>query len=313
MTPPVLPEGFWMNEPLTGRDNYQRRLSNISCHIRSPFQEIYVAEAGAYGKALILNGQLQAAAADEFLYHEALVHPAMIRVRSPRKVLIIGGGEGAAAREVLRWRDVERVVIVEIDREVVAASRRYLSEIHQHIFDDLRVQVVFAEGRRFLQTTEETWDVIIFDLPDPAEDAPWWPLYAKDSFRNAARRLSTDGSFVLQAGPISPLNLADLRRIVINAGATFPCLHVYTTFVPSFGIPLAFVLASFRAFTTRPSPEVVDRVLAEKVRSRLRMLDGAAFLGLMQAPVYLREAMPAGLGLTSPAIETAHPPAVAAG
>ena len=281
----------WISEPLTPLDVYQRGLTNVFCCRQSPLQEICIAEAGAYGKSLILDGQLQASVADEFLYHEALVHPAMIQIASPRNILVIGGGDGGAAREALRWRSASRVTVVEVDREVVEACREHLPEIHQNVFADPRLEVVIDDGLRFLRNTNRTFDAIIFDLPDPVEGAPWLRLYEGECFEIARERLSHEGTLTMQAGPISPVNVAPLCRIVRNVKSAFPYVHVCSTFVPSFGIPLAFVLVAARPIAVRPSPEVVDRVIAEKVRGKLRMLDGVGFLGLMQTPAYLREAL----------------------
>lgn len=294
MTLPTRVSNLWINETLTPLDVYQRGLTNISCYRRSPLQEICIAEAGAYGKALILDGQLQASSADEFLYHEALVHPGMIQIPSPQDILIVGGGDGGAAREALRWRSVRRVTVVEVDREVVEACREHLPEIHHNAFDDPRLELVIEDGLRFLHNTNQTFDVIIFDLPDPVDGAPWFRLYERECFDIARDRLSHEGTFTLQAGPVSPVNVAPLSRIVRNVKNAFPHVHVYSTFVPSYGIPLAFVLAAMRPIAVRPSPEVVDRVIAEKVSGRPKMLDGVGFLGLMQTPAYLREAVRSG-------------------
>jgi spermidine synthase len=280
-----------MDEPLTPLDIYRRRITNVVYLRRSRFQEICIAEAGAYGRALILDGQLQSASADEFLYHEALVHPAMIQTGSPQSVLILGGGEGAAAREALRWRSVRRVTMVEIDGEVVEACKEHLSEIHQGAFDDRRLDVVIEDALCFLRHTDQTWDVIVSDLPDPAEGAPWSNLFSSECFELVHAHLSSGGHFVMQAGPVSPVCVASLRRIAGEVREVFVHAHVYANFIPSFGIPLAFVLAAGRPLPLRPDPEVVDRVISEKVSGRLRMFDGTAFLALLQTPAYLREAV----------------------
>lgn len=293
----------WMDEPLTSLDIYRRNITNVLHSKRSPFQEICIAEAGAYGRALILDGQLQCASADEFLYHEALVHPAMIQLGLPHSVLILGGGEGAAVREVLRWQSVRRVTMVEIDSEVVEACREHLYDIHQGAFDDPRVDVVIDDALHFLQHTDQTWDVIISDLPDPVEGAPWLKLFAHECFRTVHDRLAGGGCFVMQAGPVSPVCTAPLARITRDVRRAFLHAHFYMNFIPSFGIPLAFVLAADRPLSVHPNPEVVDRVIAEKVSGRLRMFDGTAFLGLMQTPAYLRNAVRSrieeGLGVPS--------------
>lgn len=289
MTIPL--DGIWMNESLTPLDVYQRRITTVYCYRRSPNQEICIAEAGAYGKTLLLDGQLQCSTADEFLYHEALVHPPLIQHSSPREVLIVGGGDGAAAREAFRWRSVQRVTIVEVDQEVVDACREHLPEIHQKVFDDPRLELVFDDGFHFLRQAKRKWDVILFDLPDPAETAPWLKLYERECFEIVNSRLSSSGAFALQAGPVSPVEVMPLTQIVKGVKRVFSCVHVYSSFVPSFGIPLAFVLAANRPIVSLPNPEVIDQLITEKVCGGLKLLDGAAFLGLMQTPAYLREAL----------------------
>ncbi len=281
----------WMNEELTPMDAYRRCVTNTLYCGRSEFQEICIADAGAYGKALLLDGQLQLASADEFLYHEALVHPAMLQAASPQDVLILGGGDGATIREVLRWRSVRRVTMVEIDRQVVEACREHLACTHQGAFDDRRVKIVIDDAFHFLQHADRTWDVILSDLPDPTDDAPWLRLFTHECFKMIGCRLSREGSFALQAGPVSPISVAPLSHILRNASNAFDHVHVYSSFIPSYGIPLAFVIAAKRPLSVRPNPDTVNGVFAEQVSGKLRMLDGDAFAGLMQPPLYLREAM----------------------
>jgi spermidine synthase len=116
------------------------RVKSVLHSSRSAYQQIDVLETEAFGRCLILDGRVQSAEADEFIYHEALVHPAMVTHPDPRQVLILGGGEGATLREVLRHRTVERAVVVEIDPQVIEISRRYLPEWSDGAFDDPRAE-----------------------------------------------------------------------------------------------------------------------------------------------------------------------------
>ena len=127
---------FWVSEHITPWDIYSHGIIDVLTHKKTAYQEMYIVETGVYGKALVLDGKWQSCTGDEFLYHEPLVHPAMIFHGGPRKVLILGGGEGATAREVLRWKSVEKVVMIDIDGEVVEACKQYLPEMHQNVFDD---------------------------------------------------------------------------------------------------------------------------------------------------------------------------------
>ncbi|PLZ82021.1 spermidine synthase, partial [Fischerella thermalis WC213] len=135
---------FWVNEYITPWDIYAHGVTAVLAYQKTEYQEMYIVETGTYGKALVLDGKWQSCTGDEFLYHEPLVHPAMIFHGAPRKVLILGGGEGATAREVLRWQTVDKVVMIDIDGEVVEACKQHLSEMHQNAFDDPRLHVVIA-------------------------------------------------------------------------------------------------------------------------------------------------------------------------
>jgi spermidine synthase len=116
---------MWVSEYITPWDIYVHGVNRILAYQKTAYQEMYIVESGAYGKALVLDGKWQSCTGDEFLYHEALVHPGMIAHHSPQKILILGGGEGATIREVLRWQSVTRVMMVDIDGEVVEAVDSY--------------------------------------------------------------------------------------------------------------------------------------------------------------------------------------------
>ena len=120
-------------------------------HARSDFQDIEIVETEGYGRCLLLGGEVQSFEADEYIYHESLVHPAMLLHPAPRQVLVIGGGEGATLREVLRHRSVERAVMVDLDPQVIAAAREHLPSFHAGSFDDPRVRIEFADGRAFIE------------------------------------------------------------------------------------------------------------------------------------------------------------------
>ena len=133
-------------ENITDKNNYFWDIaapSTFFCHQlirtilakKTDYQEMRIVETKDYGKALILDGEWQSSVIDEFIYHESLVQPAMIEHTSPRQVLILGGGEGTTLREVLRWKSVERLVMVDIDGEVVTQCRQHLPEMHQGAFD----------------------------------------------------------------------------------------------------------------------------------------------------------------------------------
>ena len=232
---------FWLHEQMSPWDFYAHGITNVLAYRKTEFQKMFIVETGVYGKALVLDGKWQSCTGDEFLYHEPLVHPAMLQAEQlgkdssnpPRQVLILGGGEGATAREVLRWKSVESVVMIDIDGEVVEACKEHLADMHQGAFDDPRLEVVIGDALDFLDGTDRQWDVIISDLSDPIEEGPSFKLFTKEYFEKVRRVLSPDGAFVVQAGPVSPAEMGMHARLVRTVQTVFGHAASYASFVPS--------------------------------------------------------------------------------
>jgi len=122
----------WFHERLGPSEGHVHEVKTVLFSKKTPFQHIEIVELGDYGLSLILDGKVQSTQTDEFIYHEVLVHPAMLVHPDPKRVMVIGGGEGATLREVLRHRSVERALMVDIDREVPGktAERIWQAPIH---------------------------------------------------------------------------------------------------------------------------------------------------------------------------------------
>ena len=219
---------------------------------------------------LYLDGNIQFSSTDEFRYHESLVHPVMGLVARPKRVLVLGGGDGLAVREILRYSHVEQVDLVDLDPEITRLFRdnALLSKLNEGALKDERVRVWNEDALKFLENTATVWDVIIVDLPDPNNET-LAKLYSRSFYRLLAKRLSKNGAFVTQA--TSPFYATDAFWCIVNtiratttAGAADPLsanLHAkgYWASVPSFG-DWGFVLGSNRDF----SPEKI----ALKVHTR---------------------------------------------
>lgn len=194
---------------------------------------------------LFLDGNLQFSSTDEHRYHEVLVHPAMGLAANREEVLLLGGGDGLGVREVLRWPEVRRVTLVDLDPEMTRLGRTFpaLRELNREVLEDPRVQVVNTDAHAFLERTSDRYGVIIADLPDPNGDA-LAKLYSVEFYRLARRHLSPGGVFVTQSS--SPFFSREafwcIARSVRKAG--FSTLPVHT-YVPSFG-DWGFVLAAER-------------------------------------------------------------------
>lgn len=282
---------LWINEYITPWDIYTHGVTKILAHCQTQYQEMYIVETGAFGKGLVLDGKWQSCTVDEFIYHEALVHPPLIAHQNPQKVLVLGGGEGATIREILRWNCVEEVTMIDIDGEVVEACKQHLPEMHQNAFDDPRVKLMIADALEVLDTTTETWDIIISDLSDPIESGPSFALFTKEYFTKLQRVLNPGGYVMVQAGPISPPEVKDHARLVNTLKAVFSNVTSLSAPTPSYGRAWGFAMCSESAIALQPQPELVDQLLQTKTTGGYRFIDGISLLGIMQTPLYIRQAI----------------------
>jgi spermidine synthase len=195
---------------------------------------------------LFLNGHLQFSSKDEFRYHEALVHPAFaLAGTSAARVLICGGGDGLALREVLRYPFVERAMLVDLDPEMTRlfSTQAVLTDLNKRSYEDPRVRVVNDDAMKFLEQTDELWHVIVVDVPDPSSFSVG-KLFTRSFYRLCKRHLDTDGALVVQATSptVAPRSFWCIERTVAAAELETQAYHV---FLPSFG-DWGFVLATPR-------------------------------------------------------------------
>jgi spermidine synthase len=282
---------LWITEYITPWDVYSHGVTKILAYQKTAFQEMYVVETGAYGKGLVLDGKWQSCTGEEFIYHEVLVQPAMIAHQNPRTALVLGGGEGATIRELLRWKTLEKVMMIDIDGEVVEACKTYLPEMHQGAFDDPRVELVIEDALKVLDTTTETWDIIISDLSDPIEEGPSFALFTKEYYAKLKRVLNPGGYVVIQAGPVSAPGIKYHARLINTLKAVFNHVAPMSAITSAYGAPWGFALCSEQPINTLPDVAAVDRLLAEKTTGNLGFIDGSSNLGVMQTPVYIKKAI----------------------
>ncbi len=232
---------------------------------RSAFQHIQVATSRMFGRMLILDDAVQTTEQDEYVYHEMLVHLPLVTHPSPRRVLIVGGGDGGTLEEVLKHR-VDRATMVEIDRDVVDICRRFLPAIGRDAFDDPRARLRIDDGIAFVQTTRERFDVILVDSTDPK--GPGLALFSPEFYAACARVLSEDGLLVAQSGSL--LYQRDLTGVVRRHLRTaFPIVGSYWAPVPAYpGVLWSFSYGSKRHDPARVEGETISRTLSA-VQTRL--------------------------------------------
>ena len=217
------------------------------------YQRIVITR-GRAGFQLFLNGYLQFSSTDEYRYHEALVHPAMLLANNPRRVLVLGGGDGLALREVLKYPSVERVTLVDLDPEMTKLSSRFplLAKLNQQAFDDARVQVVNQDAFIWVEdTTEPVYDTAILDFPDPNTFA-LGKLYTTRFYRLLRSRLTENASVAVQStSPMFARNSYWCIIRTLEAAGFF--VRPYYTAVPSFGL-WGYALARSSPFEVPGNP-----------------------------------------------------------
>ncbi len=190
---------------------------------RSRFQQVDVVQTRDHGVMLLNDGLVMLSERDEFIYHEMIAHVPLFVHPNPRRVLVIGGGDGGTVREVLRHPGVERVVMVEIDEMVVNACRKYMPEVSCAL-DDPRLELRIEDGIKFVAETEEGFDVILVDSTDPI--GPAAPLFNKEFYSGVSRLLTEEGILISQAE--SPFYNQEIQRpMLLNQRPFFEKLHIY--------------------------------------------------------------------------------------
>jgi spermidine synthase len=280
-------EHKWFIEYTTPHTGHMFSVSVFLKSFNSKFQKVEIADTPFYGRLLILDGKIQSAAYDEYIYHEALVHPAMLLHPHPRRVLVIGGGEGATLREVFRHACVERVVMVDIDAEVVELCREYLGQWHQGSFDDPRLELLHLDARQYLEENEARYDVIISDLPEPVEEGPSRRLFTRQFYGLVKDRLSDGGILALQAGDFSIAFMEAHSAIYNTIRQVMPGACSYHAYVSSFNTDWSFVIASRDANQGLDDPGRINERIAER-RLNLRYYDEETHQGMFAVPRDIR-------------------------
>ena len=220
----------WVTEKWPNVD-ISYRIKSVIYDEKTEFQHLQLVDSHEFGRMLLLDGIVQTTEKDEFIYHEMMVHVPMLSHPNPRRVLIIGGGDGGILRETLCYKAVERVVMVEIDRKVIDFSREYLPGISKDSFDDQRAEIVIGDGADYVKETSEKFDVVIVDSPDPV--GPAVILFSEEFYSNIRRVMNPSGIMTRQTGSlqIQPQEQRDSCQLLKKI-FRFAELYIYT--VPTY-------------------------------------------------------------------------------
>ncbi|WP_018608623.1 hypothetical protein [Uliginosibacterium gangwonense] len=256
---------------------------------QSAYQRWEVWQTPAWGRLYRLDDCCMATEADEFMCHEPLVHVAALAQAEPRRALVLGGGDGASARELLRYPSMQEVLVAELDAEVVKLVQRYLPSLPAGAWDDPRVKIVYGDARDYVcrwQNSQPGFDLVIFDLTDPGGLAA--PLFTAEFLMACKRVLNPGGALCLQWGApfFQPAQCAALYQV---ARTVFRHVRPIFPWVPSYGGLWAMaVLAD--AYDPATLPDAILQARLAQIGS-LRALDAAQYHALQACPPWLAKAL----------------------
>jgi spermidine synthase len=276
----------WYVEQFSATELHHHAIDELYYAGKTPFQSVAVLRTATFGKMLVLDGDTQSSQADEKIYHESLVHPALAASAARGEVLILGGGEGATLREVLRHPGVARCTMVDIDGEVVELAKRYLPEWSDGAFDDPRANVIVGDALAYIKQPA-TFDAIISDLTEPLPDSPSFPLFNGEVFGDIKARLAPGGVYVLQASTAGFHNMALHAKMARSLRAYFTHVSSFYTHVPAFDNDWAFIACSDAVDVAALDPARIDAYVGE-LRGANYFYDAETHRRLFSLPLYLR-------------------------
>jgi spermidine synthase len=265
----------WIEEEIEEGLRLSYGLNKVLSSSVSKFQTVDVIDTTPFGKALLCDNVMQSASVDEHVYHECLVHPALLTHPDPKTVFIGGGGEGGTAREVLRHKSVTKCVMVDIDGDVVDFCKEHLTQ-NKAAFADPRLELIIDDAKKRIEESTEKYDVIIMDLDDPLPGGPCYWLYTQSFYETCKSKLNPGGIFVTQSASAGIKTHTNVFSAIHNTlKQVFPTVRGYTQAVYSFCDEWGWNLA-FDGVKV-PTAAEVDAAIAARVTGELRFMDGMAY------------------------------------
>ncbi|MGE0611687.1 MAG: polyamine aminopropyltransferase [Hyphomicrobiales bacterium] len=284
----------WIDETLHPHWRVSLKAERVLHEVRTEHQHLVIFDNPTFGRMMMLDGVVQLSTTDEFIYHEMMAHVPLLAHREPRRVLIIGGGDGGVLREVLKHASVEKAVLCEIDRQVIDTSLQYLPEISAGAFDDPRTEILIADGVKFVAETDQRFDCIIVDSTEPI--GPAEVLFGRPFFEGCKRALNKGGVVIGQNGLpfVHAGHLAGTGKLlgdIFRDSACFLCGQ--PTY---FGGPFALTWASDK----KDMRDWSAKKLARRQKKRnivTRYYTADVHVGAFDLPVYIQDIWAGGPGL----------------
>lgn len=274
-----------MTEFLTDDWGFFVRTARQYERFSSPYQTVEVHETVPFGKLFRLDGCFMTSEKDEFFYHENLVHVAAVTHPQPERALVVGGGDGGSAEEIMKHPSIKSVTLAEIDLAVVDISRKYMQGVHRGALDDPRLALRIEDGFAYVRNSTETFDLIVLDLTDPG--GPSKPLYTPEFYRACAARLSPMGALTLHiASPVA--HPERIRAALAGLRSAFAIVCPYLTSIPLYGGLWMMACCSALLDPRTMTPREVERRIAQRNLSDLQFYNGDTHRAAFALPNFVR-------------------------
>jgi spermidine synthase len=234
---------LWYTEKHTEGRGITIKTTGTLYQEKTPYQDLSILKTDDFGNLMLLDGLVMLTEKDEFVYHEMITHISLYSHKNPKKVLIIGGGDGGTLREAVRHETVERAVLVEIDEAVIESSKKYFPEVAKGLYSE-KAEVRVEDGIKYIKETKEKFDLIIIDSTDPI--GPAVGLFQEEFYQLCFNALNDDGILAAQSeSPFIPHMQEVIKDMNKNLKNVFPNVYTYIAFIPTYPSGLwAFSMAS---------------------------------------------------------------------
>ena len=261
------------------------RSAGTLARFRSAYQDVEVHDSVPFGKLFRLDGHFMTSERDEFFYHENMIHVPALAHPGPERALIVGGGDGGSAEELLKYPSMRTVTIAEIDEAVIDISREHLQAVHRGALDDPRVTIRIGDGFRFVMDTRDAFDLIVLDLTDPG--GPSTALYTREFYAACAARLGPQGAMTMHVG--SPVaNPERVRETLAELRRAFTVVTPYLTAVPLYGGTWMMACCSASLDPRALQASDVDLRISQRGVGDLQFINGDTYRAVLALPNYVQ-------------------------
>jgi len=233
--------------------------------VKTEHQYLEIVETPFMGRVMLLDGVVQTTEKDEFIYHEMMVHVPLFAHPNPKRVLIIGGGDGGILREVLRHQNVEHVTQVEIDGSVIDMCKEYFPNHSQGAYDNPRANIVIADGKEFVASCQDKFDVIIADSTDPI--GPGEVLFTSDFYADEKNNCLAEGGIMVAQNGVPFMQGEELTNTYQRLGKLYNDASFYVMPVPTY-------IGGFMSLAWATDDESLRKQTVEQIQARV---DAAGF------------------------------------